>query len=637
MPNSGRPFTFASELGHKGIDLVGGKASRLLGHNPHSDIDPLKKRQSRNRYVRWLITQWRTSAQFRVVSSVLTLCSVVIFFVAFLLQSQTTEQLLGSKTSDAVEQIGRLRATVEQQIAATDDGSSELSRADAARAALTDRGLSNQAGEESAGSFEPVLYIPGNGVREDVISPANLDIPQQLRELVSGNRVGYQYTTLNLNGKPSKALVVGTPTSSRIKNLQLYLVYPLAGEEKTLSIIRGIILTSGIVLALLSAGIAWVVTRQVVRPVREAAAIASRYSDGHFDERMEDMGEDEIGQLASSFNSMAQSLSEKIEQMEELGNLQRRFTSDVSHELRTPLTTVRMASDILKDSIEDNDHIDPAAKRSAVLLESELDRFESLLADLLEISRYDSQMAQLSVESVDFRDCVTTALQAVQHLCEGAGTELTVHMPQEPIMADVDSRRVERIVRNLVANALDHSESKPVVVSVAASHSVAAISVRDFGVGLKEGEQNLVFNRFWRSDPSRVRRSGGTGLGLAISLEDALLHGGSLDVWGAEGRGACFRLTVPRRHGDTVTSSPLPLCPEDEQLALNSGLAPYESVAHVDEVMHRGRNQGSRDSALPSQLVEHMVSGSQTSEPADRSLRADSASTLPEEQHDEET
>src|SRR5271166_7112861 len=192
---------------------------------------------------------------------------------------------------------------------------------------------------------------------------------------------------------------------------------------------------------------------------------------------------------------------------------------------------------------------------------NELDRFETLLNDLLEISRHDAGVAELSVEAVDLRTTVNSALGNVGHLAEETGIELLVDMPAEEVIAEVDPRRVERILRNLIANAIDHAEHKPVRIRMAADEDTVAVTVRDYGVGLRPGEEKLVFSRFWRSDPSRVRQSGGTGLGLAISIEDARLHQGRLEAWGEPGEGACFRLTLPLIRGYKVTTSPLPLKP----------------------------------------------------------------------------
>ncbi|MDV6299840.1 MtrAB system histidine kinase MtrB [Dietzia maris] len=524
---------------------------------------------------------WRRSLQLRVVTSTLALSMGVILTIAFMLQSQMAAQLLSTKLDAAIEQASRLRLTVQAQIAATDEGTSEQSRIDQARSAISDRGLASDGDSVHAGTFDPILVVPDQTGRGQVVSPSGAQVPPELQSLVQRGRIASQYVTVDFRGEQAKALMLGTPTDSSIPGLELYLVYPLTAEEQTLGIMRGIVATAGLAIIVLSAAIAWIVARQVVLPVRQAASIAQRFANGHLKERMVIRGEDDVARLAMAFNDMAQSLSDQITQLEEFGDLQKRFTSDVSHELRTPLTTVRMAADIISDSAAD---LDAPAKRAVELLESELDRFESLLTDLLEVSRHDAGMAELATAEMDVRTSVADSVGTVAHIAEAAGVEVEVDMPGEPVMAEVDSRRVERILRNLVANALDHSESKPVKVTLRCSDAALAVSVRDHGVGLKPGEETRVFNRFWRADPSRVRRSGGTGLGLAIALEDAKLHGGRLDCWGSPGEGSCFRLTIPRRRGGTLTSSPLPLTPEDEARLVRTGSpTPLERVPGAGE------------------------------------------------------
>ena len=240
--------------------------------------------------------------------------------------------------------------------------------------------------------------------------------------------------------------------------------------------------------------------------------------------------------------------------------MQRRFVSDVSHELRTPLTTVRMAADVLHAARGD---FPPAVSRSAELLQHELDRFEALLVDLLEISRHDARAAVLEADSVDVSELVGSVVDLSRSHSERTACPLELVLPDQPVYAEVDARRVQRIVRNLVNNALEYGERQPVQVCVAMSVDAVAVTVRDYGVGLRPGESTLVFNRFWRADAARARSSGGTGLGLAIALEDARLHGGWLQAWGEAGRGANFRLTLPRRAGEALHSSPLPLEPEE--------------------------------------------------------------------------
>jgi len=491
--------------------------------------------------------------------STLSLSLIVITILGVVLTSQITDRLLEAKITAATEEMDRARSTVEAQLAGADDSGSLKVRLDAARLALTNRESDGGQTSGSAGTFDPVLIVPGDGPREPTSSGPADQIPPSLRDFVHANQISYQFATVaDPNGYSGPALIIGSPTSSDISTLELYLVFPLASEDRSLSLVRGTMLIGGAVLAVLLAAISMLVARQVVLPIRSASRIAVRFADGRLKERMPVRGEDDMARLAMSFNEMAESLSKQITQLEEFGNLQKRFTSDVSHELRTPLTTVRMAADLIHDSSDD---LDPVLKRSSELLVAELDRFESLLGDLLEISRHDAGVAELAAEQLDLRMCARAAVSTVRHLAKETSTELIVDLPEEPVVAEVDPRRVERILRNLLANAIDHGEGKPVLLRLRADDEAAAFIVRDQGVGLRPGEEKLVFNRFWRSDPSRVRRSGGTGLGLAISVEDANLHNGTLEAWGEPGQGACFRLTLPRVRGRKVTRSPLPLKP----------------------------------------------------------------------------
>jgi two-component system sensor histidine kinase MtrB len=503
---------------------------------------------------------WRRSLQLRVVVLTLGMSLAVILVLGFVLTSQITDRVLDVKVRAATEEIERARNTVVGIVGGEETRSLDSSL-QLARNTLTSK-TDPTSGAGLAGTFDAVLVVPGDGPRAATAAGPVDQVPTALREFVKAGQVSYQYATVHTEGFSGPALLIGSPTSSRVPNLELYLIFPLSSEESTITLVRGTMATGGLVLLLLLAGIAWLVSRQVVQPVRSASRIAERFAEGHLTERMPVRGEDDMARLAVSFNDMAESLSRQITQLEEFGNLQRRFTSDVSHELRTPLTTVRMAADLIYDHSED---LDPALRRSTELMVSELDRFETLLTDLLEISRHDAGVAELSVEAVDLRSTVNSALGNVGHLADDAGIELLVDMPAEEVIAEVDGRRVERILRNLIANAIDHAEHKPVRIRMAADDDTVAVTVRDYGVGLRPGEEKLVFSRFWRSDPSRVRRSGGTGLGLAISIEDARLHQGRLEAWGEPGKGACFRLTLPLVRGHKVTTSPLPMKPVGAQ------------------------------------------------------------------------
>ena len=138
---------------------------------------------------------------------------------------------------------------------------------------------------------------------------------------------------------------------------------------------------------------------------------------------------------------------------------------------------------------------------------------------------------------------------------------ITVTALLDPCPVECDPRRVDRILRNLLDNAIEHGEAQPIEVTVSGDGSAAAVTVRDHGVGLSEDDIAHVFDRFWRADPARARTTGGTGLGLSIAQEDTRLHAGWLEAWGVTGEGACFRLTLPCRADVTLESSPLPLAP----------------------------------------------------------------------------
>lgn len=500
---------------------------------------------------------WRRSLQLRVVVLTLGLSLAVLLVLGFVLTSQITDRVLEAKVRAATEEMERARGTVSGIVGGEETRSLDSSLQLARNTLTSKTGPSSGAG--LAGTFDAVLVVPGDGPRAATAAGPVDQVPAALRDFVKAGQVSYQYAAVHTDGFSGPALIIGSPAaSSQAPNLELYLIFPLTSEESTISLVRGTMATGGLVLLVLLAGIALLVSRQVVLPVRSASRVAERFAEGHLTERMPVRGEDDMARLAVSFNDMAESLSRQITQLEEFGNLQRRFTSDVSHELRTPLTTVRMAADLIHDH---SDELDATLQRSIQLMVNELDRFESLLNDLLEISRHDAGVAELSVEAVDLRSTVNGALGNVGHLADEAGIELLVEMPDVEVIAEVDNRRVERILRNLIANAIDHAEHKPVRIRMAADEDTVAVTVRDYGVGLRPGEEKLVFSRFWRSDPSRVRRSGGTGLGLAISIEDARLHQGRLEAWGEPGRGACFRLTLPLVRGHKVTTSPLPLKP----------------------------------------------------------------------------
>ncbi|MGP2442200.1 MtrAB system histidine kinase MtrB [Streptomyces sp. JW3] len=519
---------------------------------------------------------WRRNIQLKVVVTTLLMSLGVVLLLGFVVIGQVRNGLLDAKVKASQSQatggfaVAKQKAEESSSVTGDDTASADGRPAQNVIQWMSDLVKSLSSGGQ--GAFD-VVTLPvggesggGRGPRASGLVDPSSSVPEELRERVDSSTVAAQsYTRIVYNSAQDSqpALVIGKRVNDpNGAPYQLYYLFPLTQEEKSLSLVKGTLATAGLFVVVLLGAIAWLVVRQVVTPVRMAASIAERLSAGKLQERMKVTGEDDIARLGEAFNKMAQNLQLKINQLEDLSRMQRRFVSDVSHELRTPLTTVRMAADVIHDARAD---FDPVTARSAELLADQLDRFETLLADLLEISRFDAGAAALEAEPIDLREVVRRVVSGAEPLAERKGTRVRVVGDQQPVVAEADGRRVERVLRNLVVNAVEHGDGKDVVVKLAAAGGAVAVAVRDYGVGLKPGEATRVFSRFWRADPARARTTGGTGLGLSIALEDARLHGGWLQAWGEPGGGSQFRLTLPRTADEPLRGSPIPLEPSDSR------------------------------------------------------------------------
>jgi len=523
--------------------------------------------------------RWHRSLQLRVVGTTLVISATVIAVLGFFLTEQIAEGLLLN-----AEHTARTQTLTGLNAARSLTGlTQQPTSGESALRFMTAAGQALQPTNSGTTTYYVVIGLNGDlaqgpGFTRWLTSVNPATLPQALvanvqqeqaaeeRDGKAENLLYYAPTTLTFadGGQSEPAVAFGTPLGNWY---QLYYVFPLDQEQQTLQLVQTTLVGVGIALVALLAAIASLVTRWVVLPVRHAARAARRLSAGRLEERMAVGGADDLAALSTSFNDMADSLQEKLLELEELSKTQRQFVSDVSHELRTPMTTIRMAAEILFESRE---QLDPAAARSAELLQSQTERFEILLSDLLEISKHDANVATLDSEPADVCDIVRRSADDAQQLAERRGCRIEFRLPAEACMAEVDRRRVERILRNLLVNAVEHGEGKDVMVTVAADRDAVAVAVRDHGVGLGPGEDQLVFERFWRADPARARTTGGTGLGLAISLEDARLHGGWLQARGEKGRGSVFRLTLPRVAGQPLAGSPLPLGPDEAEVVTSA-------------------------------------------------------------------
>ena len=509
------------------------------------------------------IGRFRGSLTLKVIVSTVLLSFLVIYLTGSALNSQLSA---GIKKVNIDSSRIEARSTI---FSAEYKFLLAQGEKDAAVHKVVDDVISSATSLTSNESAREVIFIrsPGNTRSQDYEITSNLvnlnSIPEKLRAKVRKNTSPtWSYVTIRyLGGQLVPGLAFGqTVNIPNAGQYEMYLVFSLANQNATLALIQRFLILTGSVLVILIALIVWLVVRQVVKPVREAALVATQFTAGDFSQRMKVTTRDEIATLGDAFNAMAQSLEKQIARLENLSRVQQRFVSDVSHELRTPLTTLRMASEFI---FESRDSFDPAVARSTELLVAQLDRFERLLEDLLEVSRFDAEVAV--IDAVEF-DLVALAQKCAADLSLVAKerlTELRIYSIVESISVKADIRRIERILRNLFSNAIDHAEEKPISVTIIASENDAAIGIRDYGPGLDEISLRRVFDRFWRADPSRARIRGGTGLGLSIALEDARLHNGELEAWGRPGKGAHFVLTLPRNAAENIESRLIKLQPDD--------------------------------------------------------------------------
>ena len=425
------------------------------------------------------------------------------------------------------------------------------------------------------------------GLTEDAISDGMRDAVQS-----DANQQWWQSVSLPLEDGPVPGIIVGQQLMvPDVGGYELYLAYDLGSASQTLGFVQTTLWIVGISLILLIGAISWFVLRSVTIPIGEAADTSAKLAAGELGVRLPVRGEDELATLGRSFNAMADSIESQIKELADLSLVQQRFVSDVSHELRTPLTTIRLAADMINDQRAE---FDPSTARAAELLNAQVQRFETLLTDLLEISRYDAGSVQLELEPTSLAHLAEDVIGSMHQLAEQHGTDVRLVAPGGYSPVDMDPRRVRRVVRNLLGNAIEHGEGRPIVVTVDSDQQAVALGVRDFGLGMKPEDVERVFDRFWRADPSRTRTIGGTGLGLSIALGDAKLHGGELSVWSELGRGSNFVLTLPRQGSRLTAPSPVAVDPGDDSIAANDdlGLTQPIEVLTIDAATGGGQRRG---------------------------------------------
>ena len=496
---------------------------------------------------------WRSSLVIRITGTIVTLSLVLIWLLGSALFSQVSSGIFDEKLKLSIlDAQSTARNTQIQLIYSNYQEKAAFISVFDEILALPPNTYEGTAKEIAVFSFSNIGESYVFEGTSNFLDPKS--IPPKFRETTrkakdsQWERAELVYT----DGKTEPGIVVGNNlTTSGVGKYEFYVIFSLAQQERTMSLIFNYLLLAGVVLTFLIGLTTYFVMRRLIAPIQDAARVAEELTNGNLDLRMDFQGEDEIASLGYSFNEMAVSLQQQISRLENLSKLQQRFVSDVSHELRTPLTTIRMASQVI---FATKDTFEPTVARSAELLISQIERFESLLTDLLEVSRFDAQAAVMEVEEIDL---VALVKETIDYVHPSQDRIVTLQAPSTSIMVDVDPRRIKRIIRNLISNALDHREGKRVDVRIAETDNEVSVGVRDYGSGFNFVDRKMLFERFWRADSSRARSTGGTGLGLSISLEDAKLHQGEIDAWGERGKGAHFVLTIPKYAGGSIESRPI--------------------------------------------------------------------------------
>ena len=373
--------------------------------------------------------------------------------------------------------------------------------------------------------FETVA-LAGGGSFSSSFAVGEVPIPAGVQRLVRNGDLAFE--RLLIAERPYLIAGGRLPQSQA----ELYFFFSEEALRDDLAQLRTILLAGWGIVVVLAGAAGALVARGVLRPVGQASAAAHALAEGLLDTRLPVETDDEFGAWAASFNEMADALEEKIRALSAAQARERRFTADVAHELRTPVTALVGEASLLREQLE---RMPVEAKRPAQLMVDDVGRLRRLVEELMEISRLDAGREDVRTEHVELGSLATDLLSS-------RGWQASVLLDAEPVDVATDPRRVERILSNLVENALAHG-GRGVAARTGRDETGAFVEVRDRGPGIAPEHLPHVFERFYKADPARA--GGGSGLGLAIALENARLLGGRIDAWSDVGAGSRFTLRLP--------------------------------------------------------------------------------------------
>lgn len=373
---------------------------------------------------------------------------------------------------------------------------------------------------DTGGNRRVLVLHAGHWYARNADSGTATAVPQGLQRLVTSDGQGIQRVLVD--GVP--AVVVGlalTPSTA------LYEIDYLRELDQTLRTLGWVLTLVAAAVAAAGAGLGWYATRYVLRPLRSVADAAQGITAGDLTARLEPATDPDLRRLSTSFNEMVDQLSRRIER-------DRRFAADVSHELRSPLQTLAASASVLQRR---RAQLDERTATAAGLVVDELARFQSLVDDLLELSRGDlpPQLAPVDIGEL------------ARHAVQGRGLPAGIVRctPDGSMRWTVDRRRIEQVLVNLLDNAVTHGGG-PVAVRLEATGPHGVIEVDDEGPGVNPAEREVIFDRFVRGRTAGARgNDGGTGLGLSLVAQHVAAHGGRVEVLDRPGGGARFRIELP--------------------------------------------------------------------------------------------
>ncbi|GAB6138471.1 sensor histidine kinase [Halanaerobaculum tunisiense] len=323
----------------------------------------------------------------------------------------------------------------------------------------------------------------------------------------------------------------------------VFVFSPLAGLSATLKELTWLLVYAALISVALASVLSFTLSKRFSRPLQKMKEIAVRMAHGNFSQRVEINSNDEIGQLATSFNYLADKLEETIASLQEKEQLQKRFVANVSHELRTPLTSIRGFIQALQDGVyEDKED----REEYYAIISQEVQRLIRLVNDLLDLSRIELGQIKMEEETVDLKSLLTSVVKNLKPTLEEKELEIDLELPTADILVWADQDRIEQVLINLISNAIDFTPAQgQITIQLQKKEQQVEVLIQDTGPGIPEDDLDDIWNRFHKVDKARVSTKGGTGLGLSIVEEIITRHDGQVWVTSQVGVGSTFGFSLP--------------------------------------------------------------------------------------------